>query len=613
MSSRLLTMKKLISVLLSITIILTFVPLVSAASGFTDVPQNSWYANAVEWAVSNGITNGTSNTTFSPNAVCTRAELITFLWRFAGSPEFPYSELSSDVTDIPEGKFYTKAFVWAAQYGIIYPNNGKMSPSAKADRKQFAYCSHNCAVYLGLSTISYEKSILNYTDVFQDVNKIPGWAQSAVSFCIDNGIIMGKSKSNLALNEKITRAEAITMIYRLNSVKECGGHDPVYKETVDPTCTLNGYDRFNCSKCGMELRKNFTAALGHDYSKASLISDATFSSPTKYCFVCSNCGNKSTTLTLGKKILNYPNPGRGDHNPYNMLQWNANTGDGKKTITLYSGNNAKVTLTRKWFGSAWVYIADIYLMNSSAYQRFHGFSTYDENTKKITRITAYDNIAKYANAIVMVSGDCELYNEWGNIRGGVIYGTTAQAGTSAPASYWNPSNGTFGALWDLGLGNAPALTKLKEIGITDTIRFGGAWIKNGKLTSSLINSADCDQASYEELGCRRQAAFMGFKKEGSAIHIYLVVSDGNPFTNAAPSSEKRVKALSSDAASYGLSMKEKKILMSTLGCDYAIGLDGGGSTEMAVRYKNKVYQVNGITNWQDGSERRVWDFFSFEK
>ena len=83
---------------------------------FQDVPSNAYYFEAVNWAVANNVTNGTSETTFSPNVGCTRAQVVTFLWRAAGQPE--PTEGTNPFTDVKEGTYYYKAVLWAVEKGI---------------------------------------------------------------------------------------------------------------------------------------------------------------------------------------------------------------------------------------------------------------------------------------------------------------------------------------------------------------------------------------------------------------------------------------------------------------------------------------------------------------
>ena len=106
----------------------------SRMSRFADVPADAYYAKAVAWAVENGITTGTTDTTFSPNASCTRAQAVTFLWRTAGSPE---PEQMSTFTDVSADAYYAKAVAWAVENGITTgTGNGKFSPDATCTRAQ---------------------------------------------------------------------------------------------------------------------------------------------------------------------------------------------------------------------------------------------------------------------------------------------------------------------------------------------------------------------------------------------------------------------------------------------------------------------------------------------
>ena len=106
----------------------------SASMSFTDVPKGSYYEPAVLWAVENGITKGTSDTTFSPNATCSRAQIVTFLWRAAGWPE-PKS--MSTFTDVPADAYYAKAVAWAVENSITTgTGNGKFSPDDTCTRAQ---------------------------------------------------------------------------------------------------------------------------------------------------------------------------------------------------------------------------------------------------------------------------------------------------------------------------------------------------------------------------------------------------------------------------------------------------------------------------------------------
>ena len=108
-------------------------PTVSSTSSFSDVSSNSYYYNAVNWAVANGITSGTGNGKFSPDAKCTRAQIVTFLWKAAGSQ----SADGSTFSDVPGGAYYKNAVSWAVASSITSgTGNGKFSPDQNCTRGQ---------------------------------------------------------------------------------------------------------------------------------------------------------------------------------------------------------------------------------------------------------------------------------------------------------------------------------------------------------------------------------------------------------------------------------------------------------------------------------------------
>ena len=105
--------------------------------GFTDLEQDAWYRDAVLWAVEKGITGGTSETTFSPNQVCNRAEIVTFLWRAAGSPT---SELQScPFLDVSEQDWYRDAVLWAYENGVTAGTSAtSFSPTKSCTRAEIS-------------------------------------------------------------------------------------------------------------------------------------------------------------------------------------------------------------------------------------------------------------------------------------------------------------------------------------------------------------------------------------------------------------------------------------------------------------------------------------------
>ena len=132
---------------------------------FTDIPSGAYYENAVIWAADKGITGGTSATTFSPNGICTRAQAVTFLWRAAGSPA---TKSMNSFADVPADAYYAKAVAWAVENGITSgTGGGKFSPNATCTRAQivtFLYRAAGSPAVSGGNAFSDVKAGAYYAD-----------------------------------------------------------------------------------------------------------------------------------------------------------------------------------------------------------------------------------------------------------------------------------------------------------------------------------------------------------------------------------------------------------------------------------------------------------------
>lgn len=173
-----------------------------AASPFTDVPKGSYYEEAVNWAVAQGITTGTTATTFSPNATCTRALAVTFLWRAAGSPT-PQSR-AMPFTDVAEGSYYHDAVLWAVEQGItVGTSAATFSPDAKCTRAQIV-------TFLWRSQKSPVAGSVNpFTDVAADA-----YYADAVLWAVNEDITNGTSPTTFSPDADCTRAQIVTFIWR---------------------------------------------------------------------------------------------------------------------------------------------------------------------------------------------------------------------------------------------------------------------------------------------------------------------------------------------------------------------------------------------------------------
>ena len=171
------------------------------ALAFTDVTERGYYYDAVLWAVENGITSGTSATTFSPDANVSRTQMVTFLWRAAGSPE-PQSSVNP-FTDISSSAYYYDAVLWAVENGIT---NGT---SATTFGPESAVSRAQAVTFLWRSASSPIVSGGSFADVADD-----SYYAQAVAWAAQEGITSGTGGNNFSPDQIVSRAQAVTFLYR---------------------------------------------------------------------------------------------------------------------------------------------------------------------------------------------------------------------------------------------------------------------------------------------------------------------------------------------------------------------------------------------------------------
>ena len=175
---------------------------------FADVSSDSYCADAVKWAVENGVTNGTTATTFSPNAACTRGQIVTFLWRAAGSPA-PKTTVNP-FTDVAADAYYAKAVLWAVENGITNGTTATtFSPDAPCTRAQAVTFLFRGAIANGLEAVTLQDLISG----FSDAASLPGYAMPAMNWALANGIVQGNGEA-LMPNNTCTRSQIVTFLYR---------------------------------------------------------------------------------------------------------------------------------------------------------------------------------------------------------------------------------------------------------------------------------------------------------------------------------------------------------------------------------------------------------------
>ena len=173
----------------------------TAPTSFVDVPANAYFADAVKWAVDKGVTNGLSDTMFGPYASCTRAQIVTFLWRAAGSPE-PKATTSA-MTDLNPNAYYYKAVLWAIENGIT---NGMTETTFAPD----ATCTRGQSVtFLHRALKGTASGSANFTDVKSDA-----FYADAINWAVANNVTNGTSNTTFSPNADCTRAEIVTFLYR---------------------------------------------------------------------------------------------------------------------------------------------------------------------------------------------------------------------------------------------------------------------------------------------------------------------------------------------------------------------------------------------------------------
>ena len=168
---------------------------------FVDVKSGDYYYDAVLWAAKNGITSGTDAVHFSPEQPCTRAQIVTFLWRAAGSPE--PKGAASGMSDVVSGSYYEKAVAWAIENGITTGTTAStFSPDATCTRAQSV-----TFLYRALGTAP--TTVNGFTDVAADA-----FYADAVAWAVENGVTNGTTDSTFSPNNDCTRAQIVTFLYR---------------------------------------------------------------------------------------------------------------------------------------------------------------------------------------------------------------------------------------------------------------------------------------------------------------------------------------------------------------------------------------------------------------
>lgn len=190
-----------------VTVAATFMDDNTMLNFFVDVPAGAYYYDAVLWAAEGGIVTGTDAVHFSPDASCTRAQLVTFLWRAAGSPAVNYA---MNFNDVDGGAYYAEAVRWAASEKVVEGTTAEtFAPDAAVTRAQVVTMLYRFAKAQGMDTTQGGMAIRE----FDDFDTVPAYALEAMDWAVNAGVLKGDN-NRLLPQDNCTRAQIVTMLYR---------------------------------------------------------------------------------------------------------------------------------------------------------------------------------------------------------------------------------------------------------------------------------------------------------------------------------------------------------------------------------------------------------------
>lgn len=175
---------------------------------FTDTQPDWFYSDALDYCYEAGIINGLDEHTFGPTATLNRAQLVTMLYRHAGSPAV---EGESTFIDVPAESFYTDAVIWASENGIVNGyEDGSFRPADAITREQIVTMLHRYVVSLGM-----DNGERNDLAAFEDLDMLHEYAREPMEWAVANGVINGLSETTLGPQQSANRAQTVTILYRI--------------------------------------------------------------------------------------------------------------------------------------------------------------------------------------------------------------------------------------------------------------------------------------------------------------------------------------------------------------------------------------------------------------
>lgn len=206
----------------------TFVVMRDAALPFTDVADTAWYADAVQYVYENGLMTGVSESEFAPDGTATRGQIVTILWRLAGSPVVNYA---MRYADMDEGAWYGEAVRWAASTGVVTGySESSFGPNDAITREQLAAILYRYVKTQGQGFTGMWYFPLRY----DDAASISSWADEAMHWCVMKGLLNGTSETALSPRATATRAQLAAILQRFCELP---------KDTASKSAAQTAYDR----------------------------------------------------------------------------------------------------------------------------------------------------------------------------------------------------------------------------------------------------------------------------------------------------------------------------------------------------------------------------------
>ena len=263
---------------------------VRAAEGqsfrFDDVAdEGAYYFAPVYWAYGHDpqITTGVSANAFKPENPCTRAQVVTFLWRAEGKPQ-PEGK-DHPFSDVDPSQYYSEAVLWAVETGVTTgTSTSSFSPENTCSRAQIV-----TFLWRNAGSPEPETADTAFTDVDGDA-----YYSKAVAWALEKGITTGATETSFRPEGTCTRAQIVTFLYRASQIPDGPDHEHDYKaEIAAPTCTEAGFTTYTCTRCGDSYVGDEVPALGHDYQAAVTAPTCTEAGVTT--FTCTRCGDTYVT------------------------------------------------------------------------------------------------------------------------------------------------------------------------------------------------------------------------------------------------------------------------------------------------------------------------------